>query len=255
MKAGIPTTFMFLRFSNPDIAEMMALTGVDYLVIDNEHFPFNQEQMINCIRAAEIHGVPCIVRVPDANPGNIARILDMGAVGILLAHTDSYETAMAAVNAVKFTPLGHRGYGNVTRGAEYTHWTDPINFSKKWNETSMIFCMIEDRGGYEHLDEILSIPEIDGIHLGAADLSCSYGMPGDFNNPELVKKHLEIKEKTIKAGKIFCDKGYTPEAAKKQLESGTLSINTGADTVFLDDSMSRIMKPLLDEIIPSFSRK
>jgi 4-hydroxy-2-oxoheptanedioate aldolase len=245
---------MFLRFASPDIAEMMAISGVDYLIIDTEHFPFNQESIINCIRAAELHGVSCYIRVADANHGFISRLLDMGALGILLAHADSYEKVKEAVNAVKFPPVGHRGYGNVTRGGKYGHLASASDFTKIWNDVSMIHLMIEDKAGYEDLDRILSIPEVDVLTLGAADFACSYGMAGDFFNPEMVKLHDDIKRRTIAAGKIFCDKGYTPEEVKEQLASGTLSLNVGADTVFIDDSIARIMNPVKNELFHNFKK-
>jgi 4-hydroxy-2-oxoheptanedioate aldolase len=254
MKSGMPTTCMFLRFICPDIAELMAISGVDYIIIDTEHFPFNLESIINCIRAAEIHNVPCIIRVADADHGFISRLLDMGALGILLAHADSYEKVKEAVDAVKFYPAGHRGFGDVTRGGMYGKLATPSEFTKIWNEVSMVHLMIEDKAGYENLDKILSIPEVDVLTLGAADFACSYGMPGDFFHPEMVKLHDEIRRKTIAAGKIFCDKGYTAEETKKQLAAGTLAINVGADTVFLNHAIDQIMKPIKSGMFLNFKK-
>ena len=95
-----------LRFPSPAAMEIMALAGVDLVIIDNEHYPFDEETMIDLVRAADVRGMACAVRVPNAEPTRIAQIMDYGVDGILVPSVDSYEEAMQLVNAVKYAPVG-----------------------------------------------------------------------------------------------------------------------------------------------------
>ena len=103
-----------LRFPSPAAMEIMALAGVDLVIIDNEHYPFDEETMIDLVRAADVRGMACAVRVPNAEPTRIAQIMDYGVDGILVPSVDSYEEAMQLVNAVKYAPVGERGFCPIT---------------------------------------------------------------------------------------------------------------------------------------------
>lgn len=92
---------------------------MDLIVIDNEHYPFNPQRMETIIRAAETYGAECMVRVPNTEPARIAQIMDMGAIGVVAPHIESREEALAVVNAVKYAPVGHRGFCPITRAASY----------------------------------------------------------------------------------------------------------------------------------------
>ena len=91
---------------------------MDLIVIDNEHYPFNPQRMETIIRAAETYGAECMVRVPNTEPARIAQIMDYGVDGILVPSVDSYEEAMQLVNAVKYAPVGERGFCPITRAAD-----------------------------------------------------------------------------------------------------------------------------------------
>ena len=108
-----------LRFPDPGAAEIMAMTGADLIVIDNEHYPFSVSQIESIVRAAQAFGGECAVRVPNSEPKRISQIMETGISGILVPHVETYEEAMTVVNAVKYAPVGTRGFCPITRAAAY----------------------------------------------------------------------------------------------------------------------------------------
>ena len=143
-----------LRFPSPAAMEIMALAGVDLVIIDNKHYPFDEETMIDLVRAADVRGMACAVRVPNAEPTRIAQIMDMGAIGVVVPHIESREEALAVVNAVKYAPVGHRGFCPITRAASYGMAMSGDEYTRLANEQTCIILMTETKKGLEALDEM-----------------------------------------------------------------------------------------------------
>ena len=222
-----------LRFPSPAAMEIMALAGVDLVIIDNEHYPFNEETMINLVRAADVHGMACAVRVPNAEPARIAQIMDYGVDGILVPSVDTYEEAMQLVNAVKYAPVGTRGFCPITRAAGYGLGKSPSEYAQFANEHSIVMVQIESKEGVANLDKILSIPEVDCIDYGPSDLAASYGMPGHNSDPLVQAAVREIVSKSAAAGKNVAEMAHTPEDIRAMLERGVRHVSIGSDQQIL----------------------
>ena len=207
----------------------MALAGVDLVIIDNEHYPFDEETMIDLVRAADVRGMACAVRVPKAEPTRIAQIMDYGVDGILVPSVDSYEEAMQLVNAVKYAPVGERGFCPITRAAEYGFGKSAQEYAEFANEHSIVMVQIETKEGVADLDRILSIPEIDCIDYGPSDLAASYGKPGHNDDPEVQRVVRDIIDRARAAGKNVGEMAYTPEAVRALLERGVRHVSIGSD--------------------------
>ena len=218
-----------LRFPNPAAMEIMALAGVDLVVIDNEHYPFNEETMIDLVRAADVHSMACVVRVPNAEPARISQIMDYGVDGILVPSVDSYEEAMELVNAVKYAPVGTRGFCPITRAAAYGFGRSAQEYAEFANAHSIVMVQIETKEGLADLDRILSIPEVDCIDYGPSDLAASFGMPGHNDDPKVQAAVREIIDKSRAAGKNVGEMAYTPQAVRELLEKGVRHVSIGSD--------------------------
>ncbi|MCI8304108.1 MAG: hypothetical protein HFF52_05710 [Lawsonibacter sp.] len=218
-----------LRFPSPAAMEIMALAGVDLVIIDNEHYPFDEETMIDLVRAADVHHMACAVRVPNAEPARISQIMDYGVDGILVPSVDSYEEAMELVNAVKYAPIGTRGFCPITRAAAYGFGKPASEYAQFANDHSVVMVQIETREGLADLDRILSIPQVDCIDYGPSDLAASFGVPGRNDDPMVQAAVREIIDKARAAGKNVCEMAYTPEAVQEVLERGIRHVSIGSD--------------------------
>src|SRR3984893_118454 len=105
--------------ADPQIVEIIGLAGFDAAFIDMEHTSYDLHDVQLAVMAAEHVRLPPIVRTPGFDPAFILRLLDMGVQGIQVPHVDSAKTARAAVNSVRYPPLGDRGMAAGRRAAEY----------------------------------------------------------------------------------------------------------------------------------------
>ncbi len=178
------------------ISEIAGQANLDFIVIDCEHGPMNEETAENMIRAAEVVGITPLVRVPSNEPHIILRYMDRGAAGVIVPHINTKEEAIRVVNSVKYAPLGKRGFapGRWTLNIE----GDPFEFA---NNETLVICMVEDLVGIENLDEILSVEGLDVIHIGAGDIAQEMGFIGDTKNPKVVNTIHEMIQKIYKSGK------------------------------------------------------
>lgn len=223
-----------LRFPDPALLEVIALSGVGLVTIDYEHYPFNEETLIHLARAADAHNIGLIARVPNAEPERIARILDMGIDGIHLPSVETYEEALGLVHAVKFSPIGKRGFCPITRAASYglsrMSWEEYAEYS---NQNTIIVVQIETISGVKNLDQILSIPEIDIVAAGPSDMAASLGIPGKNDDPRVKKAIEEVYTKAKQTHKHIFKKASTPEEMKVLRASGVNLVGISSDQQIL----------------------
>ena len=106
-----PLIGTFAAIPHPVAIEVTAASGVDFLCIDWEHSQISRERIEDLIRAADVHRVPAMVRVPGHAAEDIATVLDAGAAGVLVPRVSTAEQARAAVKATRYPPIGARGVG------------------------------------------------------------------------------------------------------------------------------------------------
>ena len=161
-------------------ASVMGDIGFDYLVVDMQHGLADCTQAVRLLHSVASSASVPMARVPWNDPAIIGRILDAGALGIIVPMVNSAEEAAAAVRACRYSPEGARSWGP-TRAARLhgEYHTDAANAS--------IVCipMIETAQAVDAIDDILAVPGIDAIYVGPADLSLTYGLPpaGDNEGP------------------------------------------------------------------------
>ena len=181
--------------------ELAGALGFDFATIDCEHDLFNEKDLENIIRAAELRDVTPIVRMQN-NPELILHSLDGGAQGVLVARVNSANDAQSIVNTAKFHPEGKRTVFFRSRGGNFTldvAATSPKQWTLDVNRETMIGCLVEEIDGVNNLDDILAISEVDFIDLGPLDLSHSMGWVEQAELDKLVDKIIIDSAKAGKA--------------------------------------------------------
>jgi 4-hydroxy-2-oxoheptanedioate aldolase len=175
---GRTTIGAWLSLRDPYLAEVAATAGYDYVCVDMQHGLSDFHDVTTLLHAmARTPTVP-IVRVPWNEQGIIGRVLDAGALGVIIPMVNSPEEAQRAVNSCRYAPIGARSFGPLGASARYG-----ADYATTANETVACIPMIETRQAVEAIDEILSVPGIDAIYVGPADLSLTYGLPPAVDNP------------------------------------------------------------------------
>ena len=229
------------RLPNPSATEIMAMSGIDMICIDNEHYPFSVNTVERIARAAHIHGASVFMRVPGDDPARIAQMMDCGLQGIKVPHVESRAQAQAIVDAVKYAPMGTRGFCPITRAACYGNGMTPEEFARISNENTFVVPQIETKEGVEDIDRILSIPEVDWVPIGPSDLSASYGCPGSYDDPRVVGAIQTVREKSKalgKSGGVMC---HSPQAIADAKAEGVTFLSLGSDQQILMNGLKQLV--------------
>jgi len=200
VRANEPLLGCFLTWPTAGVAELLALAGFDFLVLDAEHGFFSIESIEQMIIAADGAGLPAIVRVPSCLAAEVGRSLDAGAAGILFPRGDGCATVRGAIQSAKFPPEGKRGLGGV-RANRYG--TQPLDrFVKESNERTVIVAQIETAGALAELHEIAAEPGLDVLYVGPNDLTQALGVPGQYADPRYREALQTIVGQAKTSGKV-----------------------------------------------------
>src|SRR3954471_22775999 len=147
LKAGEAIIGPIVGFTSPQLVEIAGRAGFDFVFLDCEHGAIGLDEVENMVRAADLVDVSTIVRVPENNPQQILRYLDLGAGGVQVPHVKTRDDAARAVEASKYRPQGSRGIGG-GRAADYglgaRSGSEYMQFA---NEQTWVSAMIEDVEG------------------------------------------------------------------------------------------------------------
>lgn len=222
---------------SPMVANVMAESGIDFLIADMEHGPISLETLENIIYATEAGGSTLIARLPNSTDEEILKVLEVGTQSIMMSHVKNFETAQRFEKATQYPPSGSRGLSPFTRNHKYSDY----QISQKMNEAnSNIFTgvLVEGAEGLSALEEISSLNNLDMIYFGIYDLASSMGIPGDLDNPKLLEK-LKKSVEIVKAnGKVAGTVATNLERIRFYKEIGFNFIAYKNDTSLLMESIS-----------------
>jgi 4-hydroxy-2-oxoheptanedioate aldolase len=174
--AGGTTLGAWLAMPSVIGAESTARIGFDYVCADLQHGVLDYADSVGLFQAVLLGGSTPIARVPWNEPGVVGKVLDAGAEGVIVPMVNSAEQAAAAVRAARYPPLGARSYGPTAVGARSR------DYATIANDTIAVIPMIETVEALGNLDDIVSVPGVDAIYVGPADLSLSLGLPPGNND-------------------------------------------------------------------------
>jgi 4-hydroxy-2-oxoheptanedioate aldolase len=221
LKAGQAIIGPIVNFSSPQLVEIAGRAGFDFVFIDCEHGAIGLDECENLVRAADVVGLSTIVRVPENNPQQILRYLDLGAHGVQVPHLTTRDDALRAVDASKYQPQGSRGMGG---GRSGDYGLGPLTGQALLafaNQHTWVSGMIEDQEGIRNLDQILTVDGLDIIAIGPNDLASSLGHPGNPGHPEVQKTIDEIVQQARAAGKAVGVGGNaSAESVRRNIQRG-----------------------------------
>lgn len=205
--------------------ELIAEAGFDFVVIDTEHVLINPETVEHMIRTAESYRLTPLVRVADADPKTLLRLLDGGAQGIVLPRVEDPETLERAVAACKYAPEGERSL-NAGRPGSFGK-SSLAEYVVQANREIMVVAMIESRQGVARIEAICGVPGLDMVLEGAADLSQSMGVTWQPGHPDVVQA-LEEVQRTASARQLpYCAFLRHPDAKARWQACGVNAFMLG----------------------------
>lgn len=230
-----PLIGTFAAIPHPVAIEVVAMAGVDFLCIDWEHSQISRERIEDLIRAADVHQVPAIVRVPGHAPESIAAVLDAGAAGVLVPRISTAAQARAAVMATRYPPIGERGVGP-GRAAAYGYRIP--DYLAKANDDLVLAIQVETSEGLANIDAIVAVDGIDVVFIGPGDLSVSIDALGPEGKDKLDKAIRTITAAALGAGRtVGIFRPSTSDIAAWST-AGISFFLLASDTMFLGAAMA-----------------
>jgi 2-keto-3-deoxy-L-rhamnonate aldolase RhmA len=223
----------WLQINSATAAEVLANAGYDWIAIDIEHTDIDVLSLTQLLRGMHGRGVAPIARVSRNDVLEIRRALDVGSTGVLVPFVNTADEARHAVAAAKYPPLGVRGF-SFSRANDWG-----VGFeeeARSANEATTVIVMIESHEGVAQIEEIVSVPGVDAAFIGPYDLSGSYGIPGQTDDPRVRAACRRVIDACEAAAKSVGLLLVRPTAAtvRRAVGDGYTLICIGIDTVFLD---------------------
>ena len=244
LKAGQPQVGTWLSFGHVHVSRRMARSGFPWLTLDMEHSPIDWTTAGIVFGAIADAGCVPLVRVPRGDHDLIKRVLDAGAMGIVVPMVDTVEQAKIAIAAAKYPPAGNRSVGgglhslnfDATAGEYFAHANDEI----------LVILQTESPQGVENAEEIYSLPGVDAIFVGPHDLKFQMRGP-DGKDPD-PDAHEAMMQRVLAAGK----KVGTPvglhvqstEVVRQRIAEGWQFIAIGSELRMMISEAQRIVSDL-----------
>jgi 4-hydroxy-2-oxoheptanedioate aldolase len=227
--AGLPSIGSWLSLGSPLAAEYMAHLGWDWLVVDAEHSPIGFETTVHCFQAIGTTATIPMARVAWNDPALIKRVLDGGALGVIVPLVSSVGEAEKAVTAVRYPPEGIRG---VAGGRAMVYGSD---YMLRANEEILCIVQLEQAQAVQAAEDILAVKGVDVGFVGPMDLAVSLGIPpgqhvGNPRNEEAIQRIVNAGKKVRKPLGIYA---FSAEGVNRRVEQGFQFIALSNDRALL----------------------
>ena len=240
LKEGKPLTGAIQALNSPEVTEILAAVGFDWLWVDLEHSAIDVPGLQRILQAAGTY-CPCLVRSPSHREVWIKKILDAGPAGIIVPRVNSAEEAAAIVGFCRYPPEGCRSVG-LSRaqgyGLTFQEYVDHAN------DDIALILQIEHIAAVKAIADIVKVPGVDALLVGPYDLSASMGKTGRVTDPE-VQQHIEIvRQVCLKAGMPLGIFTTRPEEVKPLIEKGYRLIGVGVDSLYLGQALKQALETI-----------
>ena len=229
-----PQIGLWMGLASAYTAEICALAGFDWLVIDGEHAPNDLRSIQAQLQTlAAYPGSHPMCRVPLGETALIKQYLDLGAQNILVPMVDTAEQAAQLVRACRYPQDDGLGGVRGMAGARASRWGRYPNYAKEANAQVCLLVQAETRQALEQLDAIAATPGVDGVFIGPADLSASLGHVGNPGHPEVQAAIEDAIARIVRAGKAPGILTSDEAQARHYLSLGAVFVAVGLDTQIL----------------------
>ena len=208
-------------------AEVMANQGFDSLTVDMQHGVIDYQVAVTMLQGISTTGAMPMARVPWNDPARLMKILDAGAYGVICPMVNTRAEAEALVRACKYPPRGYRSWGPV-RASIYAG----ADYGDHANDDIVVMPMIETAEAMKNLDDILSVPGVDGVYVGPSDLSLALGLKPrlDQTDAPVVEAQQKIAEACKRHGVVAGIHNSTAAYALKMIAQGYQFVTLASDS-------------------------
>jgi 2-keto-3-deoxy-L-rhamnonate aldolase RhmA len=232
IRSGQPVVGTWLTIPHYMAAETVAQGEFDFVLLDGEHGPAHPDLIGGLLPVTDLRGAPVIYRVRSNKEDLIKASLDAGVAGIMVPFVNSKGEAERAVQAAKYPPAGHRGFGP-WRPSNYYY--EAARYLAEANESTSLILQIESADAVRAAGEIAALPSVDVLFVGPADLAGSLGLTVGQPHPDLTAAIKKVASAAKGAGKVLGIDIGSLDAVATYREMGFSFFTYGIDTSYLVD--------------------
>jgi len=218
-EGGVALGTMVFEFATNGIGRIIASSGADFAIFDMEHSGWSTQTVKSLVASCGGTGLVPMARVPATEYHLIARVLDIGATGIMVPMVQSEEQARLIVQSAKYPPAGRRGAAFGVAHDDYSRG-DVAEKIRTANAEGLLIALIETVEGVESVERIAAVDGIDVLWIGHFDLTNSLGIPAQFQHPSYLEAVERVLAACRKHGKAAGFMVASPEEAEAKLEQG-----------------------------------
>lgn len=193
LRAGGPLLGLWIASGSATVAELLGVSGPDWVLIDTEHSAQSLEGIVAQLRALESAPTFTVVRAPSKDLLELGRLLDAGVRGLMVPMVESADDARDVVAATRYPPYGRRGVGGAF--ARATRWNGVSDYLAAAQSAHSVIVQVESMAGIEAVGEIVRVDGVDAVFIGPADLAASaslLGQPRHADVQALVDQAIRI---------------------------------------------------------------
>ncbi|MBM3567738.1 MAG: HpcH/HpaI aldolase/citrate lyase family protein [Alphaproteobacteria bacterium] len=211
-------------------ADIIADVGFDWILVDMEHSPNDIGDVLSHLQALDPGSATPVVRIPWNDAVVIKRVLDIGAMAILVPYVETAEEARKAVAATRYPKAGMRGVALGTRANRYGRVKD---YAQRAHEEICVLVQVETKKGLDNIDAIIAVEGVDGVFIGPADLSADLGYLGQLTHPEAQAAIKRAVDACKAKGKPSGSLAFPEADIKRYLDWGVQFMAVGSDAAIL----------------------
>ena len=227
-----------VTLTSPEVCELLAEAGFDWLFLDAEHAPLESSALQAMLQAAG-RDEACLIRVPALGEAAIKHALDIGATGVVVPQVHTAEQAALAVLWARYPPAGTRGMG-VYRANHYGFQVS--EYLRQAEEQTVVVVQAESAEAVGNIEAIVQTPGLDAVLIGPYDLSASLGHPGDLQHPDFRHAVERIRDACHAVPLPLGIFGMTVEAVRPYMAQGFRLILLSVDTVLLGQAARELLR-------------
>lgn len=231
LREGKPQIGLWLGLADGYVAELLATTGFDWLLIDAEHAPNGLRTVLSQLQAVAPYPGHAIVRPVQGDTALIKQYLDLGVQTLLVPMIEDAAQARQVVSATRYPPHGVRGVGSAL--ARASRWNQVDGYLQQADDELCVLVQVESVAALANVAEIAAVEGVDGVFFGPADLSASMGHRGNPGHPDVqaaIERGIaQVRSAGKAAGILTADRAL----ARRYLELGALFVAVGVDTTLL----------------------
>ncbi|MDV7352731.1 aldolase/citrate lyase family protein [Rhodococcus oxybenzonivorans] len=231
LRTGRTQYGMWIASGNAYSAEICAGSGLDWLMLDQEHVPNDIRSTLAQLQAVAPYPAEVLVRPASTDPVAIKQLLDIGATNLIVPMVESVEAAEALVAATRYPPAGIRGVGSAL--ARASRWNRISDYLITADAGLTLTVQVESVEGLEVLAGITSVEGVDAVFIGPADLAASMGYLGRPEAPEVIETIEKAIATITERGKAAGVNAFNESVARRYVDAGARFVLVGADVTLL----------------------